>query len=163
MMTQQKVIEYTNGEITVVWKPDVCIHSANCVNGLNEVFNPESRPWINMEGAASERIVEQVKKCPSGALSFYNNNEEKQKSDKVIMEKGKIAFKEPAKVELEAGKNYAWCACGLSGNQPYCDGSHRETSLTPIVFKAEKEETVYLCQCKQTGNQPYCDGTHNAV
>ena len=66
-------LKYSNGEVTVVWKPDLCIHSGNCVRGLKEVFNSQKRPWININGAATERIVEQVKKCPSGALSCFMN------------------------------------------------------------------------------------------
>ena len=76
------------------------------------------------------------------------------------MEKGKIAAKEPVKVELEAGKVYAWCTCGLSTTQPFCNGLHVTTEFTPQVFKAEKSKTVWLCQCKQTNNPPYCDGAH---
>jgi len=79
------------------------------------------------------------------------------------MKKGHIAAKEPAQVELEAGKIYAWCSCGLSGNQPYCDGSHSKGEMRPKVFKAEKSETAYLCQCKQTNGSPFCDGSHNAL
>jgi uncharacterized Fe-S cluster protein YjdI len=70
--------KYTNGEVTVVWKPNVCIHSRICwteATGLPAVFNPREKPWINMEASTTEKIVEQVKKCPSGALSFYFNNE----------------------------------------------------------------------------------------
>lgn len=70
--------QYSNGEITVVWKPAVCIHSKVCwskATGLSEVFNPMEKPWIKVENSPSERIVEQVKKCPSGALSFYYNND----------------------------------------------------------------------------------------
>jgi uncharacterized Fe-S cluster protein YjdI len=62
--------EYSKDGTTVVWKPSLCIHSAKCVLGLGSVFNPQARPWINMDAAPSERIVEQVKKCPSGALSY---------------------------------------------------------------------------------------------
>ena len=58
-------------------------------------------------------------------------------------------------------KKYAWCACGKSSNQPFCDGSHKETNLTPIMFKNEKEGNIALCGCKETGNPPYCDGTHS--
>lgn len=64
---------YTNGEITVLWKPGVCIHSGKCVQGLGEVFNVGARPWINMEGAKTERIIRQVEQCPSGALSYIRN------------------------------------------------------------------------------------------
>lgn len=70
--------KYSNGDITVVWKPEVCIHSRVCWTQLLEVFDPRKRPWVNMEGADSERIIEQVSKCPSGALSFYRNNEKTQ-------------------------------------------------------------------------------------
>lgn len=66
--------EYTNGDITVVWKPDVCQHSAICWKGLIDVFNPQARPWINIEGADSETIIAQVEKCPSGALSWFRND-----------------------------------------------------------------------------------------
>ncbi|MDJ0893640.1 MAG: CDGSH iron-sulfur domain-containing protein [Alphaproteobacteria bacterium] len=74
-----------------------------------------------------------------------------------------IAQKAPFSVNLEAGKNYAWCACGRSTTQPFCDGSHKETDITPIVFKAEESKEVFLCGCKQTGSQPYCDGTHGKI
>ena len=66
---------YTNGKVTVVWKPKTCTHSTLCWKGLIQVFNPRERPWIKMDGATTERIIEQVKKCPSGALSYYLNNE----------------------------------------------------------------------------------------
>ena len=79
------------------------------------------------------------------------------------MEKGKVAVKEPAEVVLQKGKIYAWCACGLSKNQPFCDGSHKKGDLRPKVFKAEKKETSYLCQCKQTDDAPFCDGSHNSL
>lgn len=69
-MTEKK---YTNGEITVVWKPDVCIHSANCVKNLPEVFQPKEHPWIKADAATSEEIRRTVEKCPSGALSYYEN------------------------------------------------------------------------------------------
>jgi putative redox protein len=61
---------YTNDDITVVWKPELCMHSARCATQLPQVFNPAARPWINMDGATSEEIREQVAKCPTGALSI---------------------------------------------------------------------------------------------
>jgi uncharacterized Fe-S cluster protein YjdI len=70
--------EYSNGEITVVWKPGICAHSTICwksATGLPAVFNPMVKPWINIDGAETERIREQVMKCPSGALSYYYNKD----------------------------------------------------------------------------------------
>ena len=67
--------KYSNGEVTVVWKPNLCIHSAICFRGLSEVFDPRRRPWITPDKATSDKIVEQIKKCPSGALSYLMNDE----------------------------------------------------------------------------------------
>jgi len=69
--------KYSNGEVTVVWKPHICIHSAICFRGLPEVFDPLEKPWVKINSASTEVIIDQVKKCPSAALSFFmNNNEE---------------------------------------------------------------------------------------
>jgi uncharacterized Fe-S cluster protein YjdI len=78
----KETLKYSNGDITVVWKPNTCIHSTICWKGLLEVFNPKERPWIKIEGASTERIIEQVRQCPSGALSYYFNNEAKEQADK---------------------------------------------------------------------------------
>jgi CDGSH-type Zn-finger protein len=75
------------------------------------------------------------------------------------MESPKIAAKVPAAVKLEPG-NYFWCACGKSKNQPFCDGSHQGSGITPSMFKIDVAKEVFLCQCKQSKNKPFCDGTH---
>ena len=74
-----------------------------------------------------------------------------------------IAQRGPYAVNLEAGKTYAWCACGKSANQPFCDGTHRGSEFTPVKFQAKQTETVYLCGCKHTGDRPFCDGTHSGL
>ena len=73
------------------------------------------------------------------------------------------AQKAPYAMNVEAGRKYFWCACGRSANQPYCDGSHKVTSLSPIAFTATKGEQVWLCGCKATAGQPFCDGTHKKL
>lgn len=75
------------------------------------------------------------------------------------MEKAKIAQKKPFVMTIEPG-TYAWCSCGLSNNQPYCDGSHKPTSFKPVIEKVTEEKKVAWCGCKQTGNAPFCDGSH---
>ncbi len=66
----EKQIKYSNGDITVLWKPDVCKHSGRCVTQLPGVFDVHKHPWVNMQGATSEEIIAQVNKCPTGALSI---------------------------------------------------------------------------------------------
>ena len=135
---------YTNGTITVVWKPGKCIHSTVCwkeATGLPAVFNPRNRPWIQMEGSDSEKIMAQVQKCPSGALSFFYNNEkptetnvqqeiaiEVMKNGPLIV-RGELVVKDQNGLESKKGKVTAFCRCGLSGNKPYCDGSHKNTQI----------------------------------
>ena len=79
------------------------------------------------------------------------------------MDLPKIAGKAPIPVDLEKGKSYAWCTCGLSENQPFCDGKHKPTSYRPQVFVAEETKTAYLCTCKQTDNPGFCDGSHKQL
>ena len=74
-----------------------------------------------------------------------------------------IPQKAPYPVEVEAGKSYFWCTCGRSDNQPFCDGSHKDTTFTPQRFDAEESRTLYFCGCKATGNAPLCDGSHSKL
>lgn len=70
------------------------------------------------------------------------------------------AQKAPYPVEVEAGKTYFWCACGRSGKQPFCDGSHKDTGLNPVKFTAAAAGKVFFCGCKASGKAPLCDGSH---
>ncbi|CAL8333375.1 unnamed protein product [Lota lota] len=76
-----------------------------------------------------------------------------------------VAARIPCRVKVSAGKRYAWCACGHSKKQPFCDGAHmtKAPSIHPVRFSPDKDGHLMLCACKQTGNQPYCDGTHFTV
>jgi uncharacterized Fe-S cluster protein YjdI len=141
---QSKSKHYTNGEITIVWKPEACIHSTICwrrTTGLPQVFNPKERPWIKMEGIDSTQIAEQVGKCPSGALSFFYNNPsemsiESQVETRVeilpsgpLLVYGNIVVKDKSGAETRKSKVTAFCRCGMSANKPYCDGSHIKTGF----------------------------------
>jgi CDGSH-type Zn-finger protein len=74
-----------------------------------------------------------------------------------------MAQKAPYPVAVEAGKDYWWCACGNSKNQPFCDGSHKGGPFVPVKFSATDSKTVYFCGCKAGGQTPLCDGTHNRL
>ena len=79
------------------------------------------------------------------------------------MKEAKVAGKASITVELKAGEKKAWCTCGLSVNQPFCDGKHRGTDFTPLIFEEKTDTKVNLCTCKKTKNPPYCDGSHNKL
>jgi uncharacterized Fe-S cluster protein YjdI len=128
---------YTNGDITVVWKPNLCIHSTKCWHGLIEVFNPRNRPWVNMSGAPTERIIAQVQQCPSGALSYHHSSANAAvSSDETLTVRvealpngpllvyGTLRVKDAAGNETARSNTTAFCRCGASQNKPFCDGSH---------------------------------------
>jgi uncharacterized Fe-S cluster protein YjdI len=76
-MKEKEIIkEYSNGELTVVWKPQKCQHAGICVKTLPNVYRPKKQPWIDPENAATEELKAQIRQCPSGALSFYMNEEQ---------------------------------------------------------------------------------------
>lgn len=127
--------EYTNGELTIVWKPKRCIHAAECVKALPNVYNPNRKPWIIAEGADTSELKSQINKCPSGALSYYMNGEENKEEyaleTKVeVLENGPLLVYGTLSVKDKDGKSEiknkttAFCRCGASKNKPYCDGSH---------------------------------------
>lgn len=72
MENKETIKHYSNGEMTIVWKPEKCIHSGICVKTLPEVYNPKEKPWIKMENASTAELKDQVGRCPSGALSFFD-------------------------------------------------------------------------------------------
>jgi uncharacterized Fe-S cluster protein YjdI len=152
MSDQQKSKEYTNGELTVVWKPGLCIHSAKCVEALPEVYHPKEKPWIKPNNATTEALKKQISTCPSGALTYYMNDEDPSQA-RHTLEEGPTSTGGLVKVEVMQGgplivygsirvkgkdgqeelkaNTCALCRCGASSQKPYCDGSH-----TDIEFDA---------------------------
>lgn len=131
--------KYTNGEVTIVWKPALCIHSRNCFTGLNEVFHPQELPWVTPQHSTTEKIIEQIKKCPSGALSHYLNRDEGVQAPATsteikvemapngpLMVHGTISIKDASGNFARKENVTAFCRCGGSANKPFCDGTHRK-------------------------------------
>ncbi|BDS13212.1 (4Fe-4S)-binding protein [Aureispira anguillae] len=127
--------KYSNNEITIVWQPQKCIHAAECVKALPQVYKPNEKPWIQLEQATTEELKNQVRKCPSGALSYYMNGEEDQEEESLetkveVLPNGPLLVYGTLKVTDQNGntttknKTTAFCRCGSSANKPYCDGSH---------------------------------------
>lgn len=131
--------EYSNGEVTVVWQPEKCIHSTLCTKGLPKVFKPKEKPWIEPQAASTEELIRQIKKCPSGALSYYMNEGVKEPDITIkrpkdmakaqVIENGPLMVSGEVEIQHKDGstetkKSAAFCRCGHSTNKPYCDGSH---------------------------------------
>lgn len=127
--------EYSNGEVTIVWEAEKCIHSGICVKGLPDVFQPKERPWIKIDATETNKLVSQVKECPSGALSYYMNSEKDKTSHSMetkveVTENGPLLVYGTLSVvdkdgnEEKKNRTTAFCRCGASQNKPYCDGAH---------------------------------------
>jgi uncharacterized Fe-S cluster protein YjdI len=140
----KSTFRYTNDEVTVVWKPETCIHSRICWTNLLSVFNPTKRPWVNMQGANTDTIIDQVKKCPSGALSYFMNADAEgdqregisgaagEITEIEIQPNGPIIITTDCHIKHSSGQEEvrkgrtALCRCGASSNKPYCDGTHNK-------------------------------------
>jgi len=141
MDEKTQVKEYKNDEFTILWKPSACIHSENCWRGLNQVFNPQGSPWINVNGATADKIRNQIDKCPSGALSYPNRENLTDKSsletsikaevlkNGPLMVHGDVLVKAADGKEILKKKRTAFCRCGASANKPFCDGAHKNINF----------------------------------
>jgi CDGSH-type Zn-finger protein len=112
---------------------------------------------LNHQGSGhfhQERLLERV------SLSCYLYRVFVPIKQEERMSEPTIADNKPVKIELDKDKKYYFCMCGLSSNQPFCDGSHKGSDFTPMAFQCNESKDYYLCQCKHSGNKPYCDGSH---
>ncbi len=137
----EKIKEYESKDLTVVWKPDKCIHSENCFRGLPSVFNPKARPWVNVDGASDKEIKEAIDRCPSGALSYklkgdtHDQNEVVEEQIVEVVKGGPLMVYGNIRVKYHDGSQTskhrvtAFCRCGASSNKPYCDGSHKSVEF----------------------------------
>lgn len=145
---KEHIREYSNGEVTVFWNSDLCIHSANCLIGLPDVFDTQKRPWINIHGSSSKEIMKVVDTCPSRALTYLKSNKfvtarprksTKKRSkfariqilkDGPMLVSGNFLIRDAQKKKIKVeNKLAALCRCGSTKKKPFCDGSHHKAGF----------------------------------
>ncbi len=156
--------QYTNGEITVFWKPSKCIHATTCFRELIEVFNPGRRPWVNMEGAPTRKITEVVNKCPTQSIYWKYNKD--------LSESEILAQRTVNKDEVTPN----------TINKP---AKEKKTRVKPVNVRIMKDGPIVVegkfrilgkdglelkpsvmtsfCRCGHSKDMPYCDGTHRKI
>ena len=143
---KDSVKEFSNGEITVYWKAELCIHSANCLIGLPGVFNSKKKPWINVHASNSKDIMKVVDTCPSRALTYL-------KSTKFVTSKPRAAAKMKSKfARVHLLKNGPAL---ITGNFIVRDAQKKKIQID--------NEVVAICRCGASKKKPFCDGSHQTV
>jgi uncharacterized Fe-S cluster protein YjdI len=154
--------KYKNNEITVYWKPDACVHASYCYRELIEVFDPGRRPWVDMNGASTDRIIEVVNMCPTEALTWKWNDGDKNR-DISPDQTNHVIFRRPELLELIEPTD----AENPVSVKIMMDG--------PIVIKGDftfqysgtgkemKDGIISLCRCGKSNHLPFCDGTHRKI
>lgn len=130
--------EYKKGNTTVVWQPELCIHSGVCFHSLPSVFSPLDRPWVKTDGGTEDEIKAAVANCPSGALSIKENEPEVTLAPNAEV---KVFPNGPVRVigaciitladgtQVEKPNGVSFCRCGASSNKPFCDGTHKSNGF----------------------------------
>ena len=137
---------YSNDQISVSWTPQLCIHAGHCFRGLPEVFQPQTRPWVKIDGATADKIAEVVMTCPTGALHFERLDGGPQelppaettisaRPNGPLYVRGRVRIVAPGGHLIREDTRIALCRCGHSENKPFCDGSHRRVGFrtTPLA------------------------------
>jgi uncharacterized Fe-S cluster protein YjdI len=150
---------YRNNEITVYWKPSACIHASYCYRELIEVFDPSRRPWVDINGAPTQKIIDTVNLCPTEALAWKWNDEEKNKNISPD-QTNHIIFRRPELMEQigpETDERPASLKIMVDG---------------PIIIKGNftlqydgktkevNDNMISLCRCGESDQMPFCDGKH---
>ena len=158
--------KYSNKDIEVFWELKKCIHASTCYIELIGVFNPSRRPWVNMEGAPTEKIIEVVNKCPTDALMWRWLNEEK---NSLITDKDKnhIKIRMPAEYEELIKDNKLEEGADVLEVRIMKDGPVVVEGNFRLITSEEKEiktgEFASFCRCGESNSMPFCDGMHRKV
>jgi len=160
MDMDEKNRDYSNDDITVYWRPGKCIHSSVCYTKLIEVFNPIKRPWVNLSGAPTEKIIEIVNECPTEALMWKWNDENKNEH---------ITEADKNHIRIRRPDDYATLDVNtttpdpvqvkIMKNGPYViQGSFKVYTENGQIYKTGRFTS--LCRCGQSNTMPFCDGMH---
>ncbi|MDN3644097.1 (4Fe-4S)-binding protein [Lutimonas halocynthiae] len=139
MEANRIIKKYKKEDLTILWEPKKCIHAAICVKELPEVYDPNDKPWIKPENAPAANLKKQIDLCPSGALSYEENESSIKKTNMAtevelmkngpLLVKGNIELKSHDGSVVTKEKMTAFCRCGASSNKPYCDGKHKQAGF----------------------------------
>lgn len=156
--------QYTNGEITVFWKPSKCIHATTCFRELIEVFNPGRRPWVNMDGAPSRKIIEVVKKCPTQALEWkYNKDMDEQSLEANVTSKDEVTPETLTRQNISPEQDlHKTARVKVMKNGPIVVDGHFEVSGAD-GSKLRSVVMTSFCRCGGSKSMPFCDGTHRKI
>jgi len=145
-MNKESAKGYSNGEITIFWRPELCIHSANCLIGLPEVFSSRKKPWINIHGSDSMEIIKAVDTCPSRALTYLKSTQF------VVSKTGNSKKGKPKFARVQILKNGPAL---VSGNFIIRDANKKKVKVD--------NEVAALCRCGSSRKKPFCDGNHLSI
>lgn len=145
---------YSNGEITIYWRAGECVHATLCYSELRSVFDPMRRPWVNAQGASTEKIKDIIERCPSEALTFRWNDDQRnltETSKKLFKGNAETLFPKPEREPLTRITIRRNGPMVISGEFRMMDANGKELKQMRMVS---------LCRCGASGSMPYCDGTH---
>jgi CDGSH-type Zn-finger protein/uncharacterized Fe-S cluster protein YjdI len=141
MQMAEKILRYEGDSILVTYDLGRCLHAAECVRGLPEVFDPDSKPWVDPDGADADRVAEVIHRCPTGALQYRRKDdgaEEKPPAENTVTIAGDGPLYLHGEIEVVNADGetvirdtrVALCRCGLSENKPFCDNRHEKDGFT---------------------------------
>jgi len=153
---------YRNDDITVYWKPSACVHASYCYRELIEVFDPSRRPWVDMNGASTEKIIEVVNLCPTEALAWKWNDETKNEAidnDQL----NHIKFRRPELVgETEPVNQDRPVSVKVMTDGPIVLKGNFKYTYNGIT-KVVEDSIVSICRCGVSDHMPFCDGKHRKI
>jgi uncharacterized Fe-S cluster protein YjdI len=147
--------KYSNGDITVYWQPELCVHAAVCVSELPRVFNSRRRPWIDLSQGKTESIISTINSCPTGALMFRWNDESRNATET----SHKLLKGEEESKSATAGSDAPSVKVKLHAHGPAVITGSYELE-TESGSTEQREYPCAICRCGKSKNMPFCDGSH---